>query len=234
MKPEAKQKAAERDIARFWENVQVRSKKECWPWTGARFKQGQGPGLFKGHLGIDSLPLQMTAHKAAWIIQHKKAIPDGMRVYHNKCGNALCCNPNHLIIAGTSYEKGKSDFRGIGSKRRVSITEAGYQKVLEPIPNTGAPESSLTGAHVGALHEIRVANDMMPKGWHVYRALDDKDPFDLVARKGKKFITIQVKKATRMEGGGIKHGRQTAAIEPDILALSFSDGSIKYIPLLSE
>lgn len=75
---------------RFWSKVDVRSSNECWNWIGHTINTGYGQFGWRTHR-------HELAHRAAWILDHVKPIPDGMWILH-LCGNKLCCNPLHLHL----------------------------------------------------------------------------------------------------------------------------------------
>ena len=71
---------------KFWARVDMTSGSDaCWPWTGARNKDGYG----KARLGKVQL-----AHTVA-LIHASGPRPAGMETRH-ACDNPCCCNPNHL------------------------------------------------------------------------------------------------------------------------------------------
>jgi hypothetical protein len=76
----------------------------CWLWTGPVNNVGYGMFGFT----LDE-PVQgrrgnmMTAHRAAWMMQHDQEIPAGMNVNH-ECHTKNCVNPAHLKL-GTQQEK---------------------------------------------------------------------------------------------------------------------------------
>lgn len=101
--------------AKFWGNVRIGARHECWPWTAARHPRGYG------HLWIRRRAV--NAHRISWVLSHGE-IPDGLSVLHH-CDNPPCVNPNHLFL-GTQQDNVK-DMVEKGRWRNV-ITEANKAK----------------------------------------------------------------------------------------------------------
>lgn len=78
----------EKDFSRFWSHVQVGGEDECWPWMAGVSKRGFG----KFWIGGDC----RGAHVYAWETMNG---PLNRRDVVHKCGNRLCCNPIHILLA---------------------------------------------------------------------------------------------------------------------------------------
>lgn len=70
----------------FWDRVDKRGPRECWPWLGP-LDDGYGRVRFPG-IG------NMRCQRAAYILARGE-IPHGLDVDHI-CVNPPCCNPDHL------------------------------------------------------------------------------------------------------------------------------------------
>jgi hypothetical protein len=106
---------------RFWQQVEVRSPNECWPWTGSLNKHGYG--IFKAD-GVQA------AH--VWIWQHVKGpVPKGYHVDHEchnndpdcdsssgTCPHRACANLRHLdaVPAGDNVRRGRG-FSGLNARK---------------------------------------------------------------------------------------------------------------------
>ncbi len=71
----------------------------CHNWTGPRNNAGYGMFGVRWHpnSGRNTPNGMMSAHRAAWMLEHGVSVPPNMEVQHS-CLNRLCVNPDHLSI----------------------------------------------------------------------------------------------------------------------------------------
>lgn len=109
----------EKFYKRFWANIDIRGKDECWEW-----KAGRGSQLGYGRLriagGYD------YAHRVMYRIKTGEEIPAGMVVMHT-CDRPDCVNPNHLVLGTQSDNvhdrdrKGRHKIVAMGKRREKEI-----------------------------------------------------------------------------------------------------------------
>lgn len=86
-------KLTNHQIARFWSQVDVGSKTECWEWRTGLTDTGYGQTTFNFKT--------YRAHRVAYTFFYG-AIREGYTLDH-LCKNRKCVNPNHLEVV-SSYE----------------------------------------------------------------------------------------------------------------------------------
>ena len=83
----------QKQVDKFWSNVDRRGEDECWTWLA--YKQGSGHGQ------LTFGQKRYYAHRIAYYLSNAD-YNEFLCVIH-KCDNPPCCNPKHLI-QGTQSE----------------------------------------------------------------------------------------------------------------------------------
>ena len=127
-----KMKLTAKQLARFWNNVDVQGVEDCWEWKGYKNPDGYGvicisqPSSRTGRLVIGAH--RVSAYLAGMNI-------DGLCVCHH-CDNRRCVNPQHLFLG--TYADNTRDM--ISKGRNISITT--------PCPGSRNGRAKLTEAEV--------------------------------------------------------------------------------------
>jgi DNA-binding CsgD family transcriptional regulator len=86
---------SQRQVDRFWGNVQINKPDDCWPWKRSPHSSGYG----QVGIRLNDRECVFKTHRVAWEITSKKRIPARTHALHT-CGNKLCCNPQHIYLQG--------------------------------------------------------------------------------------------------------------------------------------
>ena len=84
---------------------------------------------------------------------------------------------------------------------------------------------------VGLLNELRVAIDLLSKGYEVFRAMSQQSSCDLAVLKNGSLLRIEVTTTVRQAGGGVAYPKKDNN-RFDLLALVSREGDILYRPPL--
>lgn len=81
-------------VKRFWEQVEIRSENECWPWRGATRRQNK-ESLAYFPSPFHSGKIQSAPRVAFWL---SRGYTGKYRVFNKNECEAFCCNPLHITI----------------------------------------------------------------------------------------------------------------------------------------
>jgi len=119
----------------FWQRVDMRRGNKCHTWTGPPGDHGYGIVKWNGRV--------LLAHRvAAWlsglISDPVRRAPDYTSVVMHSCGNKLCCNPDHLILA----------------KQKDNIQEQYRTGRRKPMCGEDHPSAQLTNAQAKEMKQL--------------------------------------------------------------------------------
>lgn len=115
---------------RFWRNVDIRQKEECWPWVGHRNFGGYGTIVVR-FITPDGYRVarSMIASRVSWEL-HYGEIPPGVHVLH-KCDNPPCVNPHHLILGSHTENMRQAANKGHLGPTHLLLTNEQVTKMRE-------------------------------------------------------------------------------------------------------
>lgn len=106
-------------VARFWSKVDVGRDGACWAWQASTDRYGYGQ--FKP----SSKHNPMRAHRVAYELVQGDAA--GSLVLHS-CGNAACCNPNHLRLGDQAENHADRVRHGRGNRSARGNWERSHER----------------------------------------------------------------------------------------------------------
>ncbi len=87
----------QKQIDRFWTNVDIGEPDDCWNWLRSQ----HGGGYGQVGMRVDNRDRILKAHKVAWEIHNNQRLTAFVRSWHS-CDNRLCCNPRHVQVESDS------------------------------------------------------------------------------------------------------------------------------------
>lgn len=130
---------------RFLKRVEVKSKDECWNWTGS-----QNQKLWHGQWRNKAGQIELT-HRAAWRM-FKCEVPEGMCVLH-KCDNPICVNPSHLWI-GTQSDNCRDMWAKGRARPKTSLGEKHGNSKLKLDQVIDIKTSKLSGVELARKYNV--------------------------------------------------------------------------------
>jgi hypothetical protein len=107
-------------------------------------------------------------------------------------------------------------------------------KARNIIPSFDLGDVQVTKGTRGAISELRVAVDLMSKGFHVFRAMSSSCPCDLVVWKsGGPFVKVEVKSASKSAKDGAIYRQPSKRNEFDVICHATLD-ELVYEPPIEE
>lgn len=92
------------------DRVGPESSSGCWPWIGAFTQNGYGTYTVSANRSV-------RAHRAIFMLHHRRPIQDGMTLHH-VCENRACVNPGHLVEMTQEENQRVGAFGGASIRRR--------------------------------------------------------------------------------------------------------------------
>lgn len=87
---------------------------------------------------------------------------------------------------------------------------------------------NLPPSSLGTLAELAVANDLLYKGYSVFRSLTPNGPYDLVACRGRVVKKIEVRMGHRTLSGRVQANRHLQPGATDLAVFVVEDAAIEY------
>jgi hypothetical protein len=106
-------------VTEFIRRVDVRSRRECWPWRGPVDSSGYG-AVSAPYSRTNPRRITKRAHRVSYEMAHGP-IPDGLVIRH-KCDNPVCVSPYHLEV-GTYADNARDHTLRGKPHQRVSANQ---------------------------------------------------------------------------------------------------------------
>jgi hypothetical protein len=150
-------------VCRYWDNVEVKTKEECWIWEGRKNSKGYGTIGYKKK--------RILATRTSYYYHYGK-FENKLFVCH-RCDNPICVNPHHLFLGNQKdniqdmLAKGRNNPLK-GSKQASSkLNEEKVSQIRSLYLNTEITEKEL--AIKFGVSETAIADVITNKTWkHVF------------------------------------------------------------------
>lgn len=139
-------------ILYFWENVDIKSSKECWEWKGYKH-----PKLSYGIFRFTQIE-EIFTHRIAWRLHNQLKDPKNLHVLH-ECDNPSCVNPDHLFL-GTKSENAIDRTK----KGRTSGAKFCEEDIVE-IRKLSKTKSSIEISKIYSCHSNTIRRIISKKSW---------------------------------------------------------------------
>jgi predicted AAA+ superfamily ATPase len=123
---------------------------------------------------------------------------------------------------------------GIEFWKHIDV-KSGEKQNYRPRILTGGVFTAVNQSVVGTISELLVAADLLARGWHVYIPITRTRGHDLIADKGARLITIEVRSAYRSQSTGKLSYATNQRKDPSMFfALVVTGDPVVYEPELPE
>ena len=154
----------QKDIERFWNNVDKKTDNECWEWKSTILNTGYGQFSIKAiH--------KYSSHRVAYSLFNNIELTNEQFIL-NSCDNIPCCNPHHLRI-GTHLE----NMKDMKDRKRTFIPSG------EKHPNVKLTEKDV----------LEIRSKYIPRKYSIYKLAEEynityQTVHDIIKRKKWKHI----------------------------------------------
>jgi hypothetical protein len=125
----------------------------------------------------------------------------------------------------------------MASVHGISVPRAGWRHVqrsgpVQPVARvmTGGVSVPVNATVAGSIGELLVTADLLARGWFVYAPVIRQRHHDLIASKGNRLVTIEVRSAVRSGPDGCVRFNRTSVNKSDAYALVVTGEPVIYRP----
>lgn len=132
-----------KDIEKFWNNVQVNSTDECWPWKAGVGSHGYG----QMRLSATGWRVPFLSHRIAFFLKYGSD-PGPCMVLH-RCDFRRCNNPDHFFIGSWKDNADDRKKKGRGShgehRWNASVKESDVSRIRSLYQKSSRGEFNMQG-----------------------------------------------------------------------------------------